>query len=170
MFDFDAFVGAYDAARRARGLGWYELAAELWEQSHELNDRRPDDHPFCGGALSRQGARGATSCQYALHLLRWIGRPPEDFLHDPVELLGDTRLLRVGADARLRWDLGALHSALDGRRRGAGLTWTRLAAHLECTPARLTNLRTARTADLELAMRVTQWLHPPAADFVHAAT
>ena len=31
------------------------------------------------------------------------------------------------------------------------------------------NLRTARIADLELTMRVTQWLGKPAAGFIHAA-
>jgi hypothetical protein len=38
--------------RRARGLGWYELADELWQQSSELNARL-GDHPLCGGAVSR---------------------------------------------------------------------------------------------------------------------
>ena len=38
-----------------------------------------------------------------------------------------------------------------------------------CTPSRLTNLRTARQADMGLVMRVTQWLEVPAAKFIHAA-
>jgi hypothetical protein len=32
----------------------------------------------------------------------------------------------------------------------------------------LTNLRTARMADLGLTMRITQWLEKPAAEFIHA--
>ncbi len=44
-----------------------------------------------------------------------------------------------------------------------------LAQELGCAPSRLTNLRTARMADLELTMRVTQWLEMPAAKFIHAA-
>ena len=36
-------------------------------------------------------------------------------------------------------------------------------------PARLTNLRTARLADMALVMRTTQWLARPAADFIHPA-
>jgi hypothetical protein len=70
VFGFDAFVDAFDTERRSRGLGWYEFAAELWDQSIELNARRPDDHCPCGGALSRLRARGAASCQYALFMLR----------------------------------------------------------------------------------------------------
>jgi len=50
-----------------------------------------------------------------------------------------------------------------------GLIWAELAHELNCTPGRLTNLRTARFADMDLAMRVTQWLGQPAAAFIHPA-
>jgi hypothetical protein len=167
-FDFDAFFGALDAERRARGLGWYELADELWEQSAELNARR-DDHPLCGGAVSRQGARGETSCQYALFMLRWLGRAPEDFLSGPAMDVGDTRLPAAGPGHRLRWDLAQVHTALNARRQERGLTWAALARELDTTPARLTNLRTARFTDLALALRITQWLACPAAEFIQPA-
>jgi hypothetical protein len=42
-----------------------------------------------------------------------------------------------------------------------------LAHEIGCTPTRLTNLRTARLADMDLAMHVTQWLGQPAAAFIH---
>jgi hypothetical protein len=167
VFDFAGFVRAYDSERRARGLGWYDFADELWDQSAELNAELAD-HPLCGGAVSRQGARGATSCQYALFLLRWLGRPPEDFLTGPTVDVGDARLPDAGPGHRLRWDLNRLYVALNERRQDVGLTWSALAEVLGCTPSRLTNLRTARLADLELAMRVTQWLRRPAADFIDA--
>lgn len=101
-------------------------------------------------------------------MLRWLGRPPEDFLTGPSLAVGDTGMPDVGPDRRLRWDLHGLHGALDGRRREHDLTWTALAESLDCTPSRLTNLRTARQADLELVMRVTQWLGRPAATFIVA--
>jgi hypothetical protein len=167
-FDFAAFVDAFDAERRARGLGWYEFADELWDQSADLNARLMD-HPLCGGAVSRLGTRGATSCQYALFMLRWLGRAPEDFLSGPVTDVGDVRLPEVGPGHRLRWDLNELYLALNARRQERGLTWATLAQTLDCTPSRLTNLRTARMADLGLVMRVTQWLETPAADYIHAA-
>jgi hypothetical protein len=69
----------------------------------------------------------------------------------------------------LRWDLPQLHAALDAQRQERGLTWAALGARLGCTASRLTNLRTARLADMDLAMRTTQWLAQPAARFVHAA-
>jgi hypothetical protein len=168
VFDFAAFVAAFDARRRDRGLGWYEFADELWQQSSELNAQRMD-HPLCGGAVKRLGARGATSCQYALFMLRWLGRAPEEFLTGPVVDVGGARLPEPGPGSRLRWNLNQLHAALSERRQERGLTWPELAQELGCTPGRLTNLRTARMADMGLVMRVTQWLGRPAADFIHAA-
>ena len=168
VFDFAAFFAAFDAKRRERGLGWYEFADELWQQSSELNARRMD-HPLCGGAVSRLGARGATSCQYALFMLRWLGRPPEEFVSGSVVDVGDVRLPESGPDSRLRWDLNQLYTAVNEERQERGLTWSGLSQELRCTPSRLTNLRTARMADMELTMRVTQWLGRPAADFIHAA-
>ena len=49
------------------------------------------------------------------------------------------------------------------------MTWTQLAGELRCTPARLTNLKTAKLADLALVMAITQWLARPASDFIHPA-
>lgn len=109
------------------------------------------------------------SCQYALIILRWIRRPPEDFLTGPVAEVGDVRLPEAGTDSRLRWDLNRLHEALNQHRGERQLTWAQLAAELDCTPSRLTNLRTARLADMHHTMRITQWLGQPAARFVHRA-
>lgn len=167
-FDFVAFIAAVDTERRGRGLSWYDLADELWKQSEQLNAER-DDHPLCGGAVGRMGDRGATSCQYATFIFRWLSRPPEDFLVGAPRQVGDTALPQAGPDRRLRWDLAALHRALNEERCARQLTWAQLAQELGCTPSRLTNLRTARLADLELTMRTTQWLQRPAADFIHPA-
>lgn len=170
VFDCDAMFAALDERRQERGLGWYDLAGELWEQSADLNDQRPDDHPLCGGAVQRIKERGATSCQYALFMLRWLDRAPEDFLTGPVADFGSTALPDAGPDHRLRWDLNELHTALNAQRQERGLTWSELAEELRCTPSRLTNLRTARLADMDLVMRVTQWLARPAKDFIHPST
>jgi hypothetical protein len=169
VFDCDALFNALDSQRRDRDLGWYELADELWQQSSDLNAQRSSDHPLCGGAVQRLQERGATSCQYALFMLRWLRRSPEDFLAGPVLDVGDVRLPEVGADRRLRWDLNQLHTVLNERRRQQSLTWAQLADELDCTPSRLTNLRTARLADMSLVMRITQWLGQPAAAFIHPA-
>jgi hypothetical protein len=169
-FDCVALYEALDAERRARRLDWYALADELWQQSAALNEERPADHPLCGGAVPRLGKRGTVACQYAMFMLRWLGRAPEDFLTGPVVDVGDVALPQAGSDTRLRWDLAELHAALDEERTDRGLTWAALADELGCTPGRLTNLKTARVADMDLVMRVTQWLARPAAAFIHPAT
>ena len=45
IFDVAAFVAAFDGERRSQGLGWYEFAHELWQQSAQLNAVRAD-HPI----------------------------------------------------------------------------------------------------------------------------
>lgn len=168
VFDGDEMIRALDERRAERELDWNQLAIELHEQSSELNAELGGDC-MCSGALIRTARRGTMSCQYALVLLRWIGRAPEDFLVGPAVDVGDTRLPHAGPDRRLRWDLRLLHAALDEHRRDRGRTWVALADELDCTPNRLTNLRTARLADMGLTMRVAQAVGRPAAAFVRPA-
>ena len=80
-----------------------------------------------------------------------------------------SRLPVIGTDLASDGTLAELHDAVNARRAEQGLTWSALAAELETTPSRLTNLRTARQADMDLTMRLTQWLGRPAAAFAHAA-
>ncbi len=167
-FDFSAFAAALVARKNECGLKWIELADELWAQSADLNAAL-GDHPLCGGAVSRLPTRGDTSCQYAMFMLRWLDQAPEAFLTGPVVEVGQVRLPEPGPDHRLRWDLPELYAALNEQRATRGLTWAALAAEIDCTPSRLTNLRTARQADLALVMRVTQGLGRPSADFIHPA-
>jgi hypothetical protein len=167
-FDGSALIRALDEQRAERGLDWNGLAAELWQQSRDLNAEL-SDHSLCPGALVRTAKRGTMSCQYALILLRWIQRAPEEFLTGPVIDVGDVQLPEAGPNNRLRWDLGQLHTALDEHRQRNKLTWVSLGHELDCTPNRLTNLRTARLADMELTMRVTQRIGRPAAAFIHPA-
>jgi hypothetical protein len=59
---------------------------------------------------------------------------------------------------------------LNAARKARGATWQQAADRLHCTPSQLIGLRTAKFATImELAMRVTQALRRPAADFVYAA-
>jgi hypothetical protein len=102
-------------------------------------------------------------------MLRWLGRAPEEFLTGPVVDVGDTQLPQPGPDSRLRWDLSKLHTALNSQRQVRGIAWVELARVIGCRPSRLTNLRTARQADMGLVMRCTQWLERPAAQFIYSA-
>jgi hypothetical protein len=168
-FDVAALFEALDARRVERGLTWRQVAAEMWEQSGDLNRRR-HDHPISPSTLTEMAKRGATSCQHALIALRWLGRTPESFLRGGTGSLSGVPLPDAGPDKRLRWDLAGTYAALDARRRERGLTWPQLARRLRCGPSQLTGIRTARYAiEIKLAMRIVQWLDRPAADFVRAA-
>jgi hypothetical protein len=169
VFDGAALVAALDARRVDLGLGWPALADALTQQSGALRAEL-NDHAVCSGALVRTVKRGTMSCQYAVMLLQWLGRAPEEFLTGQRRDVREAPLPPVGAEVRLRWDLPQLYAAVDALRRERTLTWVALAAEFGCTPSRLTNLRTARLADMDLTMRLTQWLGRPAAEFVHPAT
>lgn len=167
IYDFDtvSLFEALDAKRATLGLSWTGVATEIWEQSAVLNDRR-HDHPISSATLTGMRTRRATSCQHALFVLRWLGRAPESFLSESHDA-SETELPSVGPDRRLRWDLTRLYEAMDKQRREQGLTWRALALTLRCTPSQLTGIRRARFATgMSVAMRITQWLHRPAADFV----
>jgi hypothetical protein len=175
-FDTLALFAALDAQREERGLSWPGVARAIWELSSELNARR-GDHPISPATLTGMTKRGDVSCQHALFMLRWLDRPPESFLRGATTVApGD--LPAAGPDRRLRWNLHTtprrrwpgLYEAMDDQRRSEGLTWPELAQRLGCTPNQLNGLRNARFAmSMTLAMRITQWLERPAAEFIYAA-
>ncbi len=168
-FDAGALFEALDRQRLERELNWRQVAKAVWSQSSELNERR-DDHPIAVETITGMRKRNNISCQHALFLLRWIGRAPEEFIADPVAGTVGIGLPVAGPGRRLRWNLSALYEATNVRRRDERLTWKSLADLLGCTPSQLTGIKTARFAiGMRLAMRITQWLARPAAEFTYAA-
>jgi hypothetical protein len=88
---------------------------------------------------------------------------------DALALLG-REFPAVGRGLRLRWNLTMLYDALNARRQERALRWSEAARELRCSESQLTGIKTAKYAiGLTLAMRITQWLERPAADFVYAA-
>jgi hypothetical protein len=169
-FGVVALYEALDHKRSGMGLSWTAVAAQLWEMSAELNARRPADHPISPSTLTNMAANPRISCQHALFMLRWLDRTPESFLQPPPDDIGQFALPAVDSGHRLRWSLKRLHAALATKRRDEHMTWATLASTIGCSPGQLTGLRTARFAtNMDLAMRITQWLHRPAAEFVYAA-
>ncbi len=168
-FDGAGLYAALDARRVQLGLSWNQVANQLWSLSSELNDRRRD-HPISPSTLIGMAKRPRTSCQHALFMLRWLDRTPESFLEGITEEDPSFALPPVGPDRRLRWNLKLLHATMNERRLEEGLTWDELAATLGCSPNQLTGLRTAKFAtDMDLAMRIVQWLGRPATDFIFPA-
>ena len=169
IFDGAALTRALDAQRTLQGLRWPGVAAVITAQSAELR-AATGDHDLCAGALVRTVQRQTMSCQYALMLLRWLDRVPEDFLTSAAVDVEAERLPVAGPHERLRWDLPALHAEVNDARGELGLTWSALATLLDCSPNQLTNLKKARDADMDLVMRVTQWLARPSVRFIRAVS
>jgi len=170
LFNFDALAlyEALDEQRRGRELSWVGVAQEMWDLSADLNSRR-HDHPISPSTVRNLATRGATSCQHALFMLRWLGRPPESFLVGVTPHAGDA-LPQAGADRRLRWNLVKLHAALELARRQRGLTWVETAREIKCHANQLQGLRTVKFAvDMNLAMKCVQWLGVSASEFIYAA-
>jgi hypothetical protein len=165
--DTQAFFSAMDARRREEQLSWPALATVIWEQSRVLNERRKD-HSIRPATI-RKLAEGV-SCQHALLVLRWLEVPPEIFIAVPQPGTAGVPLPLADEAHRLRWSLKKLYGALNDARTARGATWQQAADRLHCTPSQLTGLRTAKFAtSMRLAMRITQALHRPAADFVSVA-
>jgi len=172
-FDGRALYAALDARRRADGLSWAGAAAAIWDMAPALNAARAArgvaNHPVSPATLQGLGSRGDTSCQHALFFLRWLDATPESFLAGAAPDAG-APLPACGPDRRPRWNLKALHAALNEARGSRGATWAQTAKDLGCQPGQLTGLKTARFATgMGLAMRITQWAGRPAADFVYPA-
>jgi hypothetical protein len=172
-FDGQALYAALDSRRLADGLSWAGAAAAIWNTAPALNAAREarglTNHPISPSTLANLGKRGNTSCQHALFFLRWLERTPESFLAGAAEDAG-APLPPCGPGRRPRWDLKALHAGLNAVRGSRGATWAQTAHELRCTPGQLTGLKTARYATgMRLAMRITQWVGQPAADFTYPA-
>lgn len=167
-FDVQAFFTAIDTRRRQDALSWAALAAVVWEQSRLLNERL-GDHPLSPATLRNMGAGGG-SCQHALFVLRWLDCPPETFVVQPRPGTTGVSLPATDAAHRLRWNLLHLYTALNTARTERAETWQQVAERLHCTPSQLKGLRTAKFATgMRLAMRITQALRRPAADFIEPA-
>jgi hypothetical protein len=172
-FDGRALYAALDAKRQAQGLSWPGAATAIWEMSPALNAGREArglaNHPISPSTLQGLGRRGDTTCQHALFFLRWLERTPESFLAG-AHLDAGAPLPACGTDLRPRWDLKVLHAGLNEARASRGATWAQTAELLRCQPSQLTGLKGARFATgMGLAMRITQWVGRPAADFVRPA-
>lgn len=167
FFDMRAFHAELDAQRRARGLSWTQLAAEI-NRPFESTPSIPINPATLRDMLKKRSVTSAV----VLQVLRWLRRSPESFLSDPArraspdEQLPETRLDRV-----LRLDTRAIYDALQQERLRRGLTWQQVADELPgFTPSMLTNLANGPLIGFPRVMTITQWLGQPAAVFVRACS
>jgi hypothetical protein len=168
-FDLKKFFEALDARRHEQRLSWPALATAIWEQSPILNEQR-SDHPISPATIRKLAEGRGLSCQHALFVLRWLDTPPETFIDKPQPGTDGIALPAADESHRLRWNLRKLYNTLDAARCARSASWKQAADRLHCSPNQLTGLRTAKFAtSMLLAMRITQALHRPAANFIYAA-
>jgi hypothetical protein len=156
-----AFHAALDAARKAKGLSWTELAAET-NRPFEGTTSTPIHPATLRGMLAKRSVTSAV----VLQALAWLGRTAESFLSGlstspemPLPIAGPGRVLRL--------DTRALHAALDAQRQSRGQTWAQVAAELPgFTAPMLTNLAKGPLIGFPRVMLLTQWLGLPVAHFV----
>ena len=167
-----ALFAAIESQKVERGLSWDGVAHDMWAKAAVLHaSPLGHKHPIATSTIVQLRTGKGTTCQHALVMLRWLGRPPEDFIAEPVPETAGHQLPEPGPAYMIRWDLKATYEALDHVRRARGATWVQAAARLHCGPSQLTGLRTAKYGTgMSLAMRISQALRRPASDFVIAST
>ena len=165
LFDMRAFHAELDEQRRARGLSWTQLAAEInrpFESTPSI--------PISPGTLRDMLKKRSVTSAVVLQVLRWLGRTPESFLSGSTRSASpDEQLPEVGQDRILRFDTRAIYDALQQERLRRGLSWQQVAVVLPgFTPSMLTNLASGPLIGFPRVMTLTQWLRRPAATFVRA--
>ena len=151
-FDAAGLGRAVEAERRARGLTWAGLVAELGVSATTIRGL---------------GKRSAVEADGALALCRWLGRAPESFAD------GDGPALPTAGPGRfLRTDVRALHAALQEACEARGVGWAGLAAlvsraGMPTAAPMLTRYARGGRADIDRLVILAGWLGRPVADFVH---
>lgn len=156
---------ALDEQRRARGLTWIQLAAEInrpFETTPSI--------PISPGTLRDMLKKRSVTSAVVLQVLRWMGRTPESFLSGPTRSTSpEEQLPDAGLDRILRFDTRAIYDALQQERLRRGLTWQQAADEMPgFTPSMLTNLADGPLIGFPRVMTLIQWIGHPAAAFVRA--
>ena len=158
-----ALQAAFDGERRARGLTWDQLAAEINQAF-----KHTPSIPIGAGTIRTMTTKRSMTSAVVLQVLRWLRRTPESFLagRDQAPAPGEV-LPEAGVAAILRFDTAAIHAALDAKRREQGMTWNEVAGEIRgFTPSMLTNLANGPLIGFPRVMALTQWLGRPASKFV----
>jgi hypothetical protein len=162
-FAMRELCAALDETRRARGLSWPALVAEI----NKPFEGTPSI-PISVSTVRGIGRKGSVTSAVVLQILRWLGRTPESFLSGtPVAPRTDEALPEPGPGRILRFDTRAMHAALDSERMRRGMTWKQVADELPgFTATMLTNLAHGPLIGFPRVMMITQWLGRPAASLV----
>src|SRR5262245_44201726 len=123
-FSLKALYDALDEQRRSRGMTWAAVG-------REINRIKRDLHPVGTSTITSLQHKTTAEGDGVLQMLLWLRRTPESFVTGFPDANADRFQLRdPGSNQILRWDVIALHSALDAERDARGMTWKRVAEDL----------------------------------------
>jgi hypothetical protein len=166
-FDLQALGAALDAQREARGLSWAAVAGQI----HDPLVRTPATG-VNASTIRGVGTRASAEGDGVLAMLRWLDRTPESFVPGhPWANAEAARLPRVTPGQILRFDVQAIHAALDAQRIAKGMTWAQLAREIGGFQASgLTRLADGGRIGFPRVMRIFAWLELPAARFTRKSS
>lgn len=138
-FDGPALYAALDARRQVRALSWQQVANEVG---------------MAAGTLQRTREDGDMETDGILAMVRWLGVPLEDFIVGPNPIAAPAPSPDSG-----RFNIQALHAALDARRRARGMTWREVGQEIGGLPAgMLTRLAKGGRINVRVMVPAVGWL------------
>jgi hypothetical protein len=164
-FSLRALYDALDEQRRSRNMTWAAVG-------REVNRFKRDLHPIATSTITSLQHKALAEGDGVLQMLLWLRRTPESFVPGFPDSNADRFQLRdVGSNRVLRWDVVALHSALNAQREARGMTWKQVAEELgwRLTSNTLTHMSKGGRTGFPGVMRIVGWLGQPAADFTRVS-
>jgi len=158
-FDVASLFKALEAKRTAEGLTEQQMMDAINRVNNQLHLV-----PMSLATVKNMLRRNDTTCQHALHLLRWLGRTPESFLKGRA---WDDAPVPFTDKGRFYWSMRLLASAVNAEKSHQGLSWQQVARELGCSQNQVSGLhRRTYGISIHLAMRITQWLGRSSTEFV----
>jgi hypothetical protein len=164
-FSLRALYEALDEQRRSRNLTWAAV-------QREVNRFKLDGHPIATSTITSLQHKAVAEGDGVLQMLLWLHRTPESFVPGfPAPNAERFQLRDLPRNQILRFDVGALYSALNAEREARGKTWSQLAEELGrgFSASTLTHMSKGGRTGFPHVMRLVGWLGQPAANFTRAS-
>ena len=162
-FDVDALYAALDERRQSRSWTWRQVMRDINGQFERVPPRS-----IATSTITGMRRRSALEGDGVLQMLRWLGRAPEDFVPGHPQSAPGTALPLVSRGRILRFDVPAIHAAIDARRAEREMTWAEVAREIGgVSVTGLTRMAKGGRTAFPLIIRIARWLGRPVASLTH---
>ena len=169
-FDVGRLAAALAERRHARGISWKAVADEVSRRAERPDSRHPiSPSTIRGLAQRRWGVEG----DGVLQMMIWLDRMPESFVPGhPGADRPEANLPRPEATKILRFDVSAIHAALDRTRADLGLSWHEVAAQVggNYNAQTLQDMSNRSRTSFPRVVRLARWLRRPCASLTHVVS